>query len=113
MEKTFITIIVERNKFMKIFVEDILYLKANRCYSIIKITDVEYVLSKPLKEFEYILEFDGFIKVNRSYIVNTNKCIGFKAGRNSELTLINNEIIKPNHECIDNLKKLFQIQSQN
>lgn len=52
MEREFITIKTEKNRYRKIYLDDILYCKAERAYSIIKTIDSEYTFCKPLKELE-------------------------------------------------------------
>lgn len=113
MEKAFITIIIERNKFKKIYIDDIFYFKAKRSYSIVKTTEEEFLISKPLKDFETILEYEEFIKISKSFIINSKMCKEIKTGKNREIKLINNEVIKPNCSCLKHLKELFNIITQN
>jgi len=113
MEKAFITIAIERNIFKKIYVEDIFYFKAKRSYSVLKTTEEMFLISKPLKDFETILEYEEFIKISKSYIINSKMCKELKTGKNREVILIDNEVIKPNCNCMKRLKELFKIITQN
>jgi two-component system LytT family response regulator len=49
---------------------DILYIEASGMYSVIHTLTDQTIVSKPLKDFEF-LEASGFFRVHRSYLVNT------------------------------------------
>jgi DNA-binding LytR/AlgR family response regulator len=70
-EKEFITIKIRRNRYRKVFLDDILYCKAERAYSTIITKNAEYTFCEPLKNVEPLFEFeDNFVRINKSYIVN-------------------------------------------
>lgn len=86
MERKFITIKIGINRYRRVFLDDILYCKADRAYSIIKTKDSEYTFCEPLKNIEPLFEMhDSFLRVNRSFIANLTKCIEFKTGTKPEL----------------------------
>ncbi len=109
MTKEFITIIIERNRFRKIFIDDIIYCKADRCYSIIKTIDKEFSYSKPLKELEQLLSKDRFIRISRSFIVNITQCIELKTGKGSKVILLNNEELNLSTDSLSKLENYFKI----
>jgi len=52
MKRDFIPIKVERNRFKKILINDIIYCKAEGTYSVIKTISDEFTFSKCLKEIQ-------------------------------------------------------------
>ena len=59
-----------KEKMVKIFIEDILYIEADRNYSRIFTKNKEYMLAITLKIIEEKLPMRNFIRVHRSFIVN-------------------------------------------
>lgn len=59
-----------KEKMIKIFIKDILYLSADRSYCHIFTKTEQYTLSVPLKNVENKLSTDLFVRVHRSYLVN-------------------------------------------
>ncbi|WP_304238244.1 LytTR family DNA-binding domain-containing protein [Jiulongibacter sediminis] len=59
-----------KNKLVKIFINDILYLVAERSYCQIFTKNQQFVLSVPLKSVEHKLQTAQFLRVHRSYLVN-------------------------------------------
>jgi len=111
MERDFIPIKLERNRYRKIYLNDIIYCKAERAYSKVKTVYSEFVYSKPLKELSKLINSDTFVRVNRSFIVNMDKCLEIKIGLHPEIILENDIIIKPNISSLNELIKLFNIVS--
>lgn len=62
-----------RERMMKIMVDDILYIEADRNYSRIFTTKKEFLLCLTLKAIEEKLSLDIFIRTHRSYIINVSK----------------------------------------
>ncbi|MFA8299544.1 MAG: LytR/AlgR family response regulator transcription factor [Hyphomicrobiales bacterium] len=110
MDSPFIVINISKNRYRKIYLSDILYCKAERAYSIIKTVTKEFLLSHPLKNLEYLLNYNGFVRVNRSYIVNIEKCIELKTGNNPQIIMNNDEVIKPSRDNVSELKSLFLLE---
>lgn len=59
--------------YAKVMEVDILYIKAEGSYCRIITSDKEYVISKNLTSCAQELNFDHFIRVHRSYLVNSKK----------------------------------------
>ena len=72
-------------------------------------TNIQYLvkLSKKLAEE---LQNTELLQINRSCIVNSQKCIELKDGTCPALKLINKEIIKPITMNLLKLKELFNIK---
>ena len=109
MKNQFISIKIGRNRYSKIFVEDIVYCKADRAYSIIKTIKKDITISKPLKVLEGMLTKYDFIRLNRSYLVNITHCIELKYGSKSEVLLSNKEIISYCSKNDNTLAKHFGV----
>lgn len=59
-----------REKIIKIFIADILYVEADRNYCHLYTADKEYLLTATLKLMEDKLPVNYFVRVHRSYLVN-------------------------------------------
>ncbi len=59
-----------KNRMVKLFLEDILYIEAERSYCRIQTKQTEYLLSMPLRVFAEKLDGGQFFRIHRSYIVN-------------------------------------------
>ncbi|WP_428656093.1 LytR/AlgR family response regulator transcription factor [Runella sp.] len=59
-----------REKIIKIFIADILYVEADRSYCHLCTTNNEYLLTTPLKVMEDKLPGNCFVRVHRSFLVN-------------------------------------------
>lgn len=60
----------DKNKLVKLKIEDILYVEAERNYCSITTRNKKYTLSVPLKKFENKVANDLFVRIHRSYMVN-------------------------------------------
>lgn len=109
MKKEFITIKIARNTYRKIFIDEIIYCKADRSYSIIKTNETEITYSYPLKDLEKLLTNSLFVRVNRSYILNISKCVELKTGKSPTITLINDEQIKIFSDCIHQIAEYLKV----
>ena len=69
-------------------IENIFFIEASGMYSIVHHADEPIIVSKPLKEFEF-LEGKGFFRTHRSYIVNTKKIVRFYKVETNEIELEN------------------------
>lgn len=110
MKKEFITIKIARNTYRKILLDEIIYCKADRSYSIIKTNEAEITYSYPLKELEKLITNSLFVRVNRSCILNITKCLELKIGKAPTVTLITNEQIAINSDCIHKIAEYLKIQ---
>ena len=70
--------IKDNNRFKKIRLDDVLYIEAVGSYSDIHIGDDKITLSINLKKFEERLSDPNFLRVHRSYLINTEKIDEFE-----------------------------------
>ena len=90
---------------------DILYLKAEGAYTqIIKTDNSSLLVSRNLKSFEDNLEFDSkFMRIHKSYIVNTNYINAVIKSNGGSVELINNEEIPASQEKIVELLEIIKL----
>ncbi|MBX2877508.1 MAG: LytTR family transcriptional regulator DNA-binding domain-containing protein [Saprospiraceae bacterium] len=62
-----------KERMVKVFLNDIKYIEAERAYCRVHTTDKEYLITLPLKAFSEKLAADQFLRVHRSYMVNLSK----------------------------------------
>lgn len=60
----------DKERMVKLFLKDILYLEAERNYCRIHPIEKEYLLSSPLKSIEEKIETSYLMRVHRSYVIN-------------------------------------------
>lgn len=68
--------------------ESIFFLEASSMYTIVHSDEEQTVISKPLREFEYLEEV-GFYRTHRSFMVNTSKVKRFIKVDSNEVELVN------------------------
>ena len=78
-------------------------------YSIVHTDTDQIVVSKPLREFEYLCE-GGFYRVHRSYMVNTAKIKKFIRVQGNEVELKNGISIPVSQGKIEQFKHFMQQQ---
>ncbi|HRO75377.1 MAG TPA: LytTR family DNA-binding domain-containing protein [Crocinitomicaceae bacterium] len=82
-------------------ISDIEYIEADNSYSTIYLNDGQkIVISKSLKYFENALsQFDNFLKVHRSFVINLNYVKSFYKENRGMIVLKSNQTIKlsPNY----------------
>jgi DNA-binding LytR/AlgR family response regulator len=59
-----------KDKIVKVFLDDIRYIEADRSYCRIMTTGTEYLLSIPLRSLAEKLQDERFLRVHRSYLIN-------------------------------------------
>lgn len=59
-----------KNRMVKLYLHDILYIEAERSYCRILTDETEFLLSMPLKVLAEKLDTNHFFRIHRSYIVN-------------------------------------------
>jgi len=71
------------NKFIRILLEDILFIKGAGSYCELKIDSKEqpHVLSFNLSQFKRKIPFDQLERIHKSYIININKITSFEGNR--------------------------------
>lgn len=109
-ERDFVSLKIGRNRFRKIFLDEILYLKADRAYTLVKTNNTQFVLTEPLKNFESIFKnCNYFIRVNRSYIISLKKCNEFKNCKKPEIIMEDEEIIYPKKDFLIHIIDYFDV----
>ncbi|HNQ69546.1 MAG: LytTR family DNA-binding domain-containing protein [Bacteroidales bacterium] len=113
MEKRkFITLKTGRNTYRKIDFDDILIIKANGAYFDVFCSKDKFTVSgKTFEKLEEELKDTELVRINRSCIVNTKKCVELKDCACPEIKLINNAVIKPITMNLTKLKNIFNIES--
>ena len=110
-KREFVTFKIGRNRYRKVFLEEILYLKADRTYTIVKTSSTELVLSEPLKIFNPLFaNQEVFVRVNRSYIINMQRCVEVKNCTKPEIIMEDDEIVYPNTEALPQIMDYFDIK---
>lgn len=111
MEKRkFITLKTGRNTFRKFNFDDILVIKADGAYFSVFCENYKCTVSgKTFDKLEEELKGTEMVRINRSCIVNTKKCVELKACTCPEIKLINNEVLKPITMNLTKLKDIFNI----
>ena len=66
-----------RDRMVKLFIEDILYIEAERSYCKIFTADKEFLLTAPLAQIEKKLFAPHFLRIHRSYLINLKKVESF------------------------------------
>ena len=72
-DTSFIISVKSKSRFLKIGTEEILFIEALKDYVIIHTNSSKFTIHSTMKEIERKFDFDNFVRVHRSYIVNTNK----------------------------------------
>jgi DNA-binding LytR/AlgR family response regulator len=76
-----------KSKFIKIRTDDIIFIEALKDYVIIHTIEEKFTIHSTMKDIERKFDFDNYLRVHRSYIVNTIKIS----------TIEHNTIIMENH----------------
>lgn len=79
-------------QFIKI--DDIIYLEASVNYTKFHLcNNIQYIVSKTLKDFEDILPFDVFIRIHNSYIISKNYVEKYIRGEGGQVVLSNGSVL--------------------
>jgi len=110
----YIFLTIKRNRKRKFYLDEILYLEADNTYTTVKLQNGDsYIISKPIKDFEQMLDTSTFYRISRSVIVNLNYVIEIVTGSNPILMLLNNENLNPDKNKIKQIEeKLLFSQSE-
>ena len=75
-------------------VDDIVYLEASTNYTKFHLcNNIQYTVSKTLKEFEDILSADVFIRIHNSYVINKNYVEKYLRGDGGQVVLTNGSVL--------------------
>lgn len=87
--------------------DSIYYIEAASMYCIIHLEKEQLVVSKPLKEFNY-LEANGFFRTHRSFLINTAKVKGFSSVYGNEVILENNKTVRLSRSAKEKFMQYMQ-----
>ena len=104
-------VIKTESKFKKIFIDEILYCRAEGAYTRIILNNEEFITSKLLKEIEGNLAEYNFFRINKSYLVNLDHCFELLTGEKPELVLSNNIKLSVSRLKMKLLRKEFCVYS--
>ncbi len=108
MKDEFIVLKTGRNELTKVAVNEILYLKADGDYTKIKVKSGEiFIVSRNLKNTLKDFEFDIFVKINRSVVVNRKFVTRLKFGKIPMVKIDDSEEFRPSKTHINALKQIF------
>lgn len=112
--KEFVVLTIERSRKRKIFIDEILYCKADNSYTLVVLNNnTKFIISKPIKVFEIILSCFNFYRISKSMLVNITHCIELKTGSKPEIRLTNSEVVIPDKNKIQEIEeKMFVTQSE-
>ena len=110
--RTFITIKTEE-KYVKIFIDETLYCKAEGAYTVFYLeNDKKLCSSKLLKDVEELLADNNFFRINRQYLVNLDHCYELITGKNPTLVLSNSIKLSVSLPKMKRLRMQFCLYSQ-
>jgi len=89
---------------IRISTSEIIFIRSDADYSEIFVPDKKHLTSEPLRYWEEILDKNQFIRVHKSYIVNTSKIV--KVMRN-QVHMINKTVVPIGRAYRDNLVRKF------
>ncbi len=103
-----------KNSTLFIEMNDISYIEADGNYSnIFLINGTKYYVAKTLKEIdEFIKDLRGFLRINKSIIINSSLCSHYQRGENCSLTLKTGQTFeisrRKKNEVIDKLNEFLK-----
>lgn len=92
------------------FVElkDVIYCESDSSYTTFHLTDGKhYLVTKPLREIQEMLEERGFLRIHRQYIINLDHIKKFFKGEGSYLVLTNGQSIPVSRQHRERLIEQF------
>ncbi|MGG6230730.1 LytR/AlgR family response regulator transcription factor [Tenacibaculum sp. SDUM215027] len=92
-------------RLVKIDISSIYVVEANGDYIKVKTEEKNYVVHSPLKKIEEKLPSESFLKVHRSYIINTNKIIDIE----DNSVLIKQDVIPVSRSNRNELKRRLNL----
>lgn len=94
--------------FQVINLKEIIYCEAASNYSIFHLTDQASICaSKPIHEYEVLLEDAGFFRVHKSFLVNLNQIKAYNRGEGGTVLLSNNMEVE-----ISRRKRIFHCENE-
>ena len=97
----------QKDRMVKVFVQDILYLEADRNYCKIHTAEKEYLASVPLGNIEETISSNNFIRVHRSFVVNIDKIEAI--GENKEYLILKDKTVPISRRNREDVLKLLKL----
>ncbi|MDA3807240.1 MAG: LytTR family DNA-binding domain-containing protein [Thiomicrorhabdus sp.] len=107
MEREFIIITINRNVKRKVFIDEILYCKAENTYTFIKLLNgISYLISKPIKEVQAELSKYYFFRISRSYLVNMHYAHEINKNGSPTIKLIETSVLRVSRSRLKLLEEI-------
>lgn len=89
--------------FQVIRLSDIIFCESETSYTVFHLTDNQkLVSSKPIFEYEQMLETNDFVRIHRSYLVNINHVVEYRRGEGGTIVLQNGAELEVSRRKKDN-----------
>ena len=89
--------------FQVIRLSDIIFCESETSYTVFHLTDNQkLVSSKPIFEYEQMLETNDFVRIHRSYLVNINHVVEYRRGEGGTVVLQNGAELEVSRRKKDN-----------
>ncbi len=113
MKRDCLIISLERHVTRKVFIDDILYCKAENTYTYFQLrNDISYLISKPLKEIQQELANYSFCRINRSYLINMHYAIELRKNGHASIEMIDGSIFRISRNQRKHIEKSFLKQKE-
>ena len=100
-------VLKEADQIHVIKLEDILWCRAEGSYTVFHLADRQIIVSTNLKEYESVLNGNGFFRVHRSHLVNLQKIVRYEKSEGGTVILENNEALPVSVRRKDELTRLL------
>ena len=98
----------EASEIRYVLIEDIICCKSDNSYTTFHLSGgVNITVSKPISDYENILEPYGFVRVHQSFLVNKNRIVSFKKEDGGYLLMENNLQVLVSRQRRHLLRELF------
>jgi two-component system, LytTR family, response regulator len=90
-------------------IEDIVFCKSNNSYTVFHVAGIHHpiTVSKPISEYEELLQPYHFIRIHQSYLINKNKIQSFKKDDGGSLLMENGSVIPVSRQRKHLLRDLY------
>ena len=98
-----------KNGVVYVTISDIIFIQASSMYSVIITKSEEHIVSKPLKEFEFLTQ-QNFFRIHRSFIINCNLVKRIANQNGNEIELISGHKLSLARNRVEEFKLHMQEQ---
>ena len=100
--------LAEANEIHYVLIDDIIFCKSDNSYTTFHLTgNKKITVSKPISEYENILEHYGFVRTHQSYLINKNRIVSFRREEGGYLLMEDNHQAMVSKQRKHLLKELF------